>query len=246
METNITEIKGGYWVPTEGIHISFWQKQTQKLDHDEFLVPYCCKFIPVGGCVVDGGAFDGDGTIAYSRKAGADGLIFAFEPGVPAFRCLEHNIKLFEHQNVIASPFALGDKAGTCGYKPMPNADLGSSYCDGEGDIRVVTLDSIIKPGFPHHRKVDFMKLDIEGYELKALQGATRILTEDRPVMVLEINRYAEQRGGCCYEDVVSLIDQFGYSHRQVDGQQLDPMLWDEVCWPSEMGAYPRSFPPVV
>jgi FkbM family methyltransferase len=231
-------IAGGFWVPKGGTHIPFWQNQLQRLDHDLFLPPYCAQFIPTGGCAVDAGALNGDHTIVYSRKAGQGGLIFAFEPGLPAFECLEHNITLFEHQNVVIAPFALGEAAGTCGYKSIPGVDLGSAYCDGEGDIKVVTLDSMVKPGFTP-RKVDFMKLDIEGYEYKALQGATRILQEDRPIMVMEINKYAEKRGGCSYEQVKSLISQFGYLSRQVDGQQKDEMLWDEVCWPEEMGPNP-------
>ena len=231
---------GGFWTLKGGTHILFWQKQLQRLDHDLFLPPYCAKFIPTGGCAVDAGALNGDHTIAYSRKAGQGGLIFAFEPGTQAFKCLEHNIKLFEHANVIASPFALGEKDGTCGYKSIPGVDFGSAYCCGEeGDIKVVTLDSIIKPGFTP-RKVDFMKLDVEGCEAKALRGATQILTEDRPIMVIEINRYCEQQhNGGSYDEIKSLLSQFGYLHRQVDGQNIDSMLWDAVCWPSEMGPNP-------
>lgn len=238
MSDDVVEIAGGYIVPKGGIHIPQWQVETQRLDHDQFLTPYCTQFIPVGGCAVDGGAFDGDSTIAYSNKAGPSGFIYAIEPGPLAFRCLKHNAALFPAGNVAALQVALGAKEGSVVHVPHSGGDLGMSFClpSEQGNIPVIPIDSL------NERKIDFIKLDLEGYELEALRGAGRVLTEDRPTLVIEINVSALALNHVNFSQIVALISQFGYSHRQVDGQQRDPNLWDEVCWPSEFGPNPPVF----
>lgn len=240
---DVVEIAGGYWVPKGGIHCPQWQRETQRLDHDQFLPTYCAQFIPAGGCAVDGGALNGDHSIVYSRKAGASGLLFAIEPGELAFKCLAHNVALFPEQNTLAVNCALGEIEGSCEHI-VHASDLGMSTTESSvtGNIRVLPLDTIIKAGFPDgkDRKVDFIKLDLEGAELSALKGAQRILAVDRPVLVIEINQYALQNYHAGYVDIISFLHAAGYRSRQVDGQREDALLWDEVCWPAEMGLHPR------
>lgn len=240
---DVVEIAGGFWTPKGGDRIPAWQRETQRLDHDQFLVPYCAQFIPVGGCAVDGGAFNGDATIAYARAAWNSGLVFAIEPGELAFKCLAHNVALFPEQNTLAVNCALGEIEGNCDHV-VHVSDLGMSHTTSSvtGNMRVLPLDTIIKAGFPdgNDRKVDFIKLDLEGAELSALKGAQRILAEDRPVIVLEVNHYALQQHGAGYTEIIAFLTQAGYRSRQVDGQRHDDLCWDEVAWPMEMGMHPR------
>lgn len=231
---DVIEIQGGFWVPKNSTHIPEWQIMSGRLDHDEFLTPYCCKLIPEGGCVVDGGAFNGDHTIAYSRKAGPEGLIFAFEPGELAFKCLDHNCLLFEDQNVIPIRMALGASSGKTMHDPTYNADLGMSRCGTTGteSISVITLDEVIHPhGMPVQRKVDFMKLDLEGWEVEALRGAAQILSKDRPKMVIEVNVEALKNQGTSYQELAALLSDYKYTHQRVQPEN-DPNLWDILCTP--------------
>lgn len=234
---DVDVIAGGFYVPKGSTHIPSWQLQEQRLDHDHFLVPYCAQFIPTGGCAVDGGAFDGDATIAYSAKAGNLGCVYAIEPGPLAFKCLDHNAKLFNFGNVIPRQVALGAKAGHVAHVVHSGGDLGMSFClpSEMGPIELVTLDSLAD------RPIDFIKLDLEGWELDALKGASRILAYERPIMVLEINTAALALCHASYEAISALLASADYLHRQVDGQNKDPNLWDEVCWPREMGPDPLA-----
>jgi FkbM family methyltransferase len=242
---DVIEIAGGFWVMANCPRIPAWQIETQRLDHDAFLPQYCAQFIPYGGCAVDAGALNGDHAICYSRYAGPDGLVFAIEPGPLAFRCLEHNVTLFPAQNTIAVPFAIGASEGTANWIEHASGDLGMATCETSvtGAVLVKPLDTIIKAGFPdgHDRRVDFIKLDLEGAELEALRGAIRILTNDRPVLVLEINHIALQHHATSYSDITEFLSQHSYRSRQVDGQAHNPLIWDEVCWPAELGEYPKA-----
>lgn len=239
MMDDVEEIAGGYWIPKNSLRIAEWQRQEQRLDHDRFLPAYCAQFIPQGGCAIDGGAFNGDHTLVYSNKAGPDGCIYAIEPGSLAFRCLAHNTVLFPNDNVSAHQVALGAKDGNVIHVTHSDGDLGMSFClpSDQGQIPVVPIDSF------NDRKIDFIKLDLEGYELEALRGANKVLREDRPVMVIEINTASLALNHANISQIISIISQFEYSHRQVDGQQKNPDLWDMVCWPSEMGDDPLKHP---
>ena len=63
-------------------------EQSGRLDHDQNMLPIVLSYIPIGGVVIDVGAFIGDHTIAYLNKVRENGMVYAFEPYINAFECL--------------------------------------------------------------------------------------------------------------------------------------------------------------
>jgi methyltransferase FkbM-like protein len=62
---------------------------------------------------------------------------------------------------------------------------------DAEGQlIRTVRADDVVRS------RVAFIKLDVEGHEISALAGVSRILAEDRPVILTEVNEYWLRKAG--------------------------------------------------
>ena len=57
-----------------------------------------------------------------------------------------------------------------------------------EGNIRMVTLDST------EYDKVDMIKIDVEGYEMKVLEGATKMLSQVKYLMI-ELNNNSKKYG---------------------------------------------------
>lgn len=88
----------------------------------------------------------------------------------------------------------LSDKAGEVGFTTMDNA--GASYC-GKGaiEVSVATLDGCLI-GLGIDNPIKLLKLDAEGYELKALKGAKETIHKHKPVLIMEINREALERAG--------------------------------------------------
>jgi FkbM family methyltransferase len=91
---------------------------------------------------------------------------------------------------------ALSDRAGTavlriplCSATPDPgqatieadNLLSGASAVLDDLEVEIITLDQAI------HEPIGFIKIDVEGHELKVLRGAERILAEHRPNMILEL-----------------------------------------------------------
>lgn len=181
-------------------HISQWVMDTRRLDHDEYTLGIVLPHIEEGAWVVDAGAFIGDHTVAYIKKAGPDGRVFAFEPNPAAYSCLCHNCP-----EAVTFNCGLSDRETAVNYSPNQNAGAGHIEF-GSGDIKLVTLDSL------NLRRCDFLKLDIEGCEYEALLGAQKTISIHRPIMWIEVNEGAlARRNRVPYELLSFVTDTLGY-----------------------------------
>lgn len=217
-------LDNGVAVMENDTHLSKWVAELNTIEIAmEMLLPFR-RYIPRGSCVVDAGASIGDHTVTYANWVGTGGVVVAFEPLPNAFNCLEHNVK--DLHQVMTVNAALSDVES---YSSMCELDnLGASYLtDNEGEIITVLLDDF------HFRNVSFIKMDIEGCEVKALRGAVKTILEWRPVMLIEVNRFALARYGSTAEELRYLIESSGYSTQITDDRipWSDPQF-DILCLP--------------
>ncbi|MGH8779930.1 FkbM family methyltransferase [Paraburkholderia sp.] len=143
------------------------------------------------GAVVEIGANIGTHTVALATHAAEQQReMFAFEPQPFIFQNLCANLALNGLANVRAWPWACGASTETLhfsapNYNASGNFGGVSMHVDSadQRDIAVpcVRLDEVLAD-----QTVGLMKIDVEGFELSALQGAARILAESRPVLYLE------------------------------------------------------------
>jgi FkbM family methyltransferase len=210
-----------------------------RLDHDQNLLPNILPHIKKGASVIDVGAFIGDHTVAYARKVGDTGRVYAFEPNPVAFKCLKHNTRLMP--NVTVSPDGMSD---TTEIVPLSgnNGNMGGSYVGTHmkvADVNLVPLDEEIPWG------ADFIKIDVEGYELKVLIGAQKIIAQYQPVMVIEINSVALERQDTNREEIFSWLRDAGYNYSVMQKNcTTNSPLYDVLCLPvarSPEVAYPAK-----
>ncbi len=118
---------------------------------------------------VDGGAYDGTTSIDFIEWAnGKYKKIYVFEPLAEMKNEIEHRLEGYE--NIAYYGKALWDKKETICF----SEDATGSSINGNGQVNIETtsIDSVI----PASDKVTFIKMDIEGAELKALQGAAKTI----------------------------------------------------------------------
>jgi hypothetical protein len=60
--------------------------------------------------------------------------------------------------------------------------------------------------------RLDLIKMDIEGAELRALRGGTESIRRFRPVILIELNPGTLERDGCSVPDVVVFLEDLGYT----------------------------------
>jgi FkbM family methyltransferase len=142
--------------------------------------------------IVDVGANVGYFTL-IAAKANPAATVYAFEPGSEIFQRLQRNIRLNDLGNVRAECSAASDGDGTIAFY-LPNVDTlplaGSTKQGWAGDVRkvevpAVTLDMYSKA--QHAERIGLVKMYCEFHEPEVLRGMTRLLREDKPVLLMEV-----------------------------------------------------------
>ena len=198
----------GVCVFKEDTHLSRWVEEHKSLLAGAWL-PFLEEHIHPGSVVIDIGASIGDHTLASAQRVGPTGTVFAFEANDVAAEALTYNLR--EYPQVIIYNQALGDLLGWARIVRLPN--VGASYLldDPDGDIPYLSLDYIADRDEWMDAKIDFIKLDAEGWEPRILAGASRLIAKHRPVMWIEINRLVLPRQGSSPEALLAQLDAMGY-----------------------------------
>ena len=130
-----------------------------------------------GDVVMDIGAGKGEDAIAFSQAVGSTGRVYAIEAHPITFRCLQLFQELNRLENVVPMHYAITGKAGPVAIYSTGQWQSNSiATRSGEGSVTVpgMPLDELIER--EKIRRVDFLKMNIEGAEAKALEGMQRSL----------------------------------------------------------------------
>jgi len=139
-----------------------------------------------GSVFLDVGANVGYYSLLASSYVGKAGQVHAFEIDPRPLRCLRKNAAVCTNRNVTVHERAVSDIIGIGALLAKPDCGHSSVQQEGHGmKVQMVTLDHWMdEPGAPDH--IDVIKLDIEGGELAALEGARNLIGRLRPFIVCE------------------------------------------------------------
>lgn len=149
------------------------------------------QFVSEGDSVIDVGAHHGAYTVALARLVGPTGHVLAFEPASRSAATLLRNIELNELSNVEVKQAALGNTPGSgrlslhsdSSRNQLAPKTSSPKFANRTESVAVLTLDEAAR-----RRPVKYLKIDVEGAEALVLAGATRILTQDNPIVQFEHN----------------------------------------------------------
>lgn len=190
------------------------------------------KYVKQGMTVLDIGANIGCHTLRLAKLVGQDGKVIAFEPMAGASAKLKRNLELNNFSNVTLERIALSNENRESQvvhfYASWP---LNSDSCDElhpvhggrlmENMADLVTLDNYVqRKGI---EKIDFIKLDVDGYEYKVIRGGINSIEKFKPIMIVEFGKYTLMECGDSLEDLIDLLASIGYSfYSEKDLQQYD------------------------
>ncbi len=175
--------------------------------------------------IVDGGAFDGAHSL-YLSKVFPQARIFSFEPAPNTFSKLCGNVS--GNSRILPVALALADRVGeaklnvnafaaTNSLLESATSDDAKEIFDGRGDtaetvsVRTTTLDQFAVEQ-PHFR-CDFLKLDLQGYEVPALHGAEKVLAEQARAVICEIRLgTALYVGDSSFEEIDGILAKMGFA----------------------------------
>ncbi len=219
----------GVWLIKNETHLNKWVRESKRLDHDRGLVPLAQSHIVRGTIAIDVGAFIGDHAIAYLESVGPDGLCVAYEPHPVSCECLRRNCP-----RAVTFQCAVGDKVGPTLLTPLLD-NVGMSFTGPEGklEVNLTTLDhdfsQILEP--LAWKPVSFIKIDVEGREIEVLRGATKLITQYRPVIIFEINKTCMARAAHTNLELIQFMAEHGYITEVIPrGFNWDSEMADILC----------------
>jgi FkbM family methyltransferase len=174
-----------------------------------------------GSLVLDIGANIGAHTLHLARLVGPNGRVMAFEPTDFAFRKLRRNLDLNPplasrvealHCFLAASDGASVPKAIYSSWPLEAATGLHAKHLGREMQTEAAqarSLDSILSERA--NRKVQLVKLDVDGFECDVLRGATSLLRDTRPIFVMELAPYALEERGTSLDQLLAYFIPNGY-----------------------------------
>jgi FkbM family methyltransferase len=174
-----------------------------------------------GMTVLDVGANFGYYTLNLAKLVGESGTVIAFEPTALAQRKLVANLARNPYRNVVVEKLALSDRSEARVVAVDETAFRASWTVEGgraEREPETVPFerfdDYVDRTGLD---RVDFVKVDIDGYELRFVRGAERTLREHRPPMFMEIGKPSMAAIGDDPLELARRLAELGYAFEGED-----------------------------
>lgn len=188
--------RNGWWVPdTDRVALPIILREVKDLQQ---MLPLCKqkrRVIQAGGNV---------GIWPKELSRHFDNVI-TFEPDPLNYRALVKNVG--DIDNIHFHHLALGERYGTGSMDRVDPSNIGAHQIKEGQEFKIVSIDSF---GFDD---VDFIQLDVEGFEHFAVSGAMETIERSSPVICLELkgigNRYGHPD-----EDTINLLESIGYTIR--------------------------------
>ncbi|MBF8263181.1 MAG: methyltransferase, FkbM family [Parachlamydiales bacterium] len=178
----------------------------------EFLTPY----IPVGGIIMDVGAYIGTHTLYFADAVGPNGIVIAIEPQQVMFQLLCANVALNNFLNVRAFNLAVDETAGLVQINEVDyrhSNNFGAVAVNRfEGyPVEARSLDDIAMPS------LDLIKIDVEGLEPEVINGAAQAIRMHEPFVYMEYNPHDQS------QDLVQLMQSMDYDVYQHISSAYNP-----------------------
>lgn len=160
--------------------------------HEPITTKLLQQEIKPGMHVIDIGANIGYYALLEAKLVGEGGEVIAIEPAADNMALLKRNIDANGYHNIRVHDVAIGPENGTANMylsgksnlcSMMPHIDSNGTYVT----VKVMTLDSLLE----NEKRIDYIQMDMEGYEVEAIKGMQEILKHHHPGIFLELHTHS-------------------------------------------------------
>ena len=173
---------------------------------------FLCDYIKPNFTIIDAGANIGMYTVPFAKLA-TQGKVYAFEP-TDTIEMLKANLQYNScTDNVVLCNQPLGQFDGK---KQDIVFKVWSQNIVDNKEFDFITLDTFVTT---NNLKVDLIKIDVDSYDYEVLLGGRKVLTEQNPLIIVELNHALGKRNHNVNEALV-YMESIGYNLSQVlDGE---------------------------
>jgi FkbM family methyltransferase len=196
-------------------------------EYEPFLTRLFGELLRPGMQVLDVGANMGYFSLLAASLVGESGRVYSWEPSPSNVKMLlaSHLANGFKNIEIVQA--AAGRRSGLLNY--FPNFSNGMVNEIGQvppeqafaaETVMALRIDDVL----PRDAKIDFVKIDVEGFEYEALNGALETLRRCRPTIVSEFcPKSLLSSSGISGEEFLRFVVQLGYDMQVVDDKKLIP-----------------------
>jgi FkbM family methyltransferase len=217
---------GNYYLPADahGDGVANTIKNNQVFEKE--VVNLASRYIKPGDTILDVGSNFGQMSILFSNIVGENGKVHAFDADDWVYEILTKNIEANNKTGKIIPHFgAVHNVAGEILIFPEQDFEefgaygsYGIDYNAKQGrQVKTITIDNLNIEGPVH-----FMKIDIQGGDLQAMQGARKTIERNRMPILFEYEYNFEEKYNLCFQDYVDFAQSINYKfHRIVNGHNF-------------------------
>jgi FkbM family methyltransferase len=163
-------------------------------------------------------------TLLNFAKLNPSGINYGFEPVPFLYEKAKQNIELNQFENISLHNLALSDTPASLFFELPSNRNYGSINMSTRStnqskQVKAVTFDQFVTDN--KIEKVDFLKIDVEGFEYKVIQGAVNTISNRKPVLFIElIDDYLKKNGNSAAQ-LVQNLSVLGYNVYDADSNAM-------------------------
>ncbi|MFY9621695.1 MAG: FkbM family methyltransferase [Pyrinomonadaceae bacterium] len=212
---------GKYYLPTDRpTDIIIKEMQAGRVFEPE-IVDIARQYIARGSTVLDVGANFGQMTLLFSELVGNKGHVFSFEADDFICEVLKKNIAVNNRQNITPICKAVYNTCGGTMYYPVPDFQRFDSYgsygvdpnAEAGRTVTTITIDSL-----NIQDRISFMKVDVQGSDLFALQGSVETIKRHQMPIIFEYEALFQDEFHTSLEEYLQFVKAINYKVAQIIG----------------------------
>lgn len=172
------------------------------------------RIVKSGNVVLDIGGNIGFYTKILSGLVGPKGIVYTFEPDDINFKRLKLNTSTLKNVRLIHKAVSC-DNAGVTLYKSntlnVDHRTYAHDDTDFHEDIESTSIDALFQ-----NQQVDFIKMDIQGYEMQALRGMVNTLRKNMPIIIMEYWPHGLKSAGESPIELITFLKNIGYEIKEI------------------------------
>ena len=200
-----------------------------KSKQDAFEIELLKKHLRKDDTVLDIGANIGFYAKTLSEIVGPKGKIHCFEPDKTNFLHLQNYVN--GSNNIVLNNKAVGPKTEILKIYTSRNLNVDHrtykpEEYDQEIEIEAVSVDEYLG----NNRKIDFIKMDIQGFEMQAVKGMERTLEENKNIkLISEFWPYGLSKAGSSVNEYFNFLQEKGFTCYLLEKNSLQKLTLEKV-----------------
>jgi FkbM family methyltransferase len=200
-----------------------------KHKQDAFEIDLLKKHISKNATVLDIGANIGFYATILSDLVGEKGKVHCFEPDIKNFNHLKNHTA--QHHNIVINNKAVGPKSGilkiyTSNKLNVDHRTYKPEEYDKEIEIEAISIDDYLHSNL----SVDFIKIDIQGFEMEAVKGMQKTLEFNMDLkLISEFWPYGLKKAGSSVSDYFGFLTSLGFTCYLLEKNSLLKLTKEKV-----------------